>query len=361
MSGDLGVLLDLPERSTPAYQAGRVPRLTTLLRQAARATYEAAAHADLLLVNGSAPFGYDVAEARGLPSAGVYCQPMTPTGDFPPIVLHSARSWGRRGNRMLGSLGVRAMVPFHLATAELRRDLGLPRRSVRRTRARQAAEGWPILHGHSPAVLPRPADWRRGLDVVGYWWPSATAWEPPAELASFLAGGPPPVLVGFGSMAGGHGARLAPLVVAALRRAGLRGVLQAGRAELGSDTPDGLGPDMLALGDVPHEWLFPRVAAVVHHAGSGTTGATLRAGVPSVPVPVFADQPLWSRRLVELGCAPEVIPFRKLDAGRLAGTVRTAVRDPRHRAAARSLRRAVTADDGGAAVVELVDRIAARS
>ncbi|SFO32568.1 UDP:flavonoid glycosyltransferase YjiC, YdhE family [Pseudonocardia ammonioxydans] len=361
LPGDLGVLLDLPERSTPAYQAGRVPRLTTLLREAARATYDAAAHADLLLTNGSAPFGYDVAEARGIPGAGVYCQPMTPTGDFPPIVLHSARSWGRPGNRLLGSLGVRSMIPFHRATAELRRDLGLPRRSVRRTQARQAAERWPILHGYSPAVLPRPADWRPGLDVVGYWWPPATTWEPPAELTSFLAGGPPPVFVGFGSMAGGHGARLAPLVVAALRRAGMRGVLQAGRAGLGVNTPDGFGPDVLAVDDVPHEWLFPQVAAVVHHAGAGTTGATLRAGVPSVPAPVFADQPLWSRRLVELGCAPEVIPFRRLDAGRLAEAVRAAVREPRHRAAAQVLQRVVTADDGAGAVVELVERLAARS
>src|SRR5690606_11742045 len=77
MPGDLGVLLDLPERSTPAYQAGRVPRLTELLYGAARATLEAAADADLLLVNGSAPFGYDIAEALGIPSAGLFSQPMT--------------------------------------------------------------------------------------------------------------------------------------------------------------------------------------------------------------------------------------------------------------------------------------------
>ncbi|MBP2366413.1 glycosyltransferase [Pseudonocardia parietis] len=359
MPGDLGVLLDLPQRSTPAYQAGRIPRLTTLLHRAGHATYDAAEHADLVLVNGSAPFGYDVAEARGLPSAGLYCQPMTPTAAFPPIVLHSARSWGRRGNRLLGSLGVRAMIPFHRATAELRRELGLPRRPVRDTLARQASERWPILHGHSPAVLPRPADWRPGLDVVGYWWPPETPWEPPAGLAAFLADGPPPVFVGFGSMAGGHGRRLAPLVVAALRYAGVRGVLQAGRAELGVDAPDGLGPDMLAVGAVPHEWLFPRTAAVVHHGGAGTTGATLRGGVPSVPVPVFADQPLWSRRLVELGCAPEVIPFRGLEVSRLAGAVRAAVREPRYRAAAQRMSRAVTGDDGAGAVVELVERFAA--
>src|SRR5690606_34299463 len=200
-------------------------------------------------------------------------------------------------------VGLRSMIPFHRATARLRRDLGLPRRSAGATAARQAREGWPILHGYSPAVLPRPADWRPGLEVVGYWWPAPVPWEPPGRLVDFLAAGPPPVLVGFGSMAGGHGAQLLPLVLAALRAAGVRGILQAGRAGLGADGPD-LGPDVIAIGDAPHEWLLPRVAAVVHHAGAGTTGSTLRAGVPSVPTPVFADQPLWSKRLVELGCAP---------------------------------------------------------
>jgi UDP:flavonoid glycosyltransferase YjiC (YdhE family) len=357
MPGDLGVLLDLPERSTPAYQAGRVPRLTELLHRAAHATLEAAADADLLLMNGSAPFGYDIAEALGIPSAGLYNQPMTPTSAFPPIVLHSARSWGARGNRLLGELGLRSMIPFHRAGDRLRRELGLPPRSVGATAARQAREGWPILHGYSPAVLPRPDDWRPGLEVVGYWWPEPVAWEPPAELTEFLAAGPPPVLVGFGSMAGGHGARLLPLVVAALRAAGARGILQAGRAGLGADA-SGFGPDVLAIGDAPHEWLLPRVAAVVHHAGAGTTGATLRAGVPSVPTPVFADQPLWSKRLVELGCASEVIPFRKLGEERLTAALR-AVLEPRHREAAQAMARRLADEDGTRAVVELVDRISA--
>jgi UDP:flavonoid glycosyltransferase YjiC (YdhE family) len=202
-------------------------------------------------------------------------------------------------------------------------------------------------------VLRRPPDWRPGLDVVGYWWPAERAWEPPAELTDFLDAGPPPVFVSFGSMAGGHGARLAPIVTAALRDAGVRGIVQAGRAELRIDAPD-----VLAVGEVPHEWLFPRVAAVVHHAGAGTTAATLRAGVPSVPAPVFADQPLWSRRLVERGCAPAVLPFRRMDAPRLAAAVRAAVGDPRYRDAAEVVSAAVRADDGTAAVVALVQRFA---
>ena len=326
-----------------------------MLSQAAHGSLAAAADADLLLVNGSAPFGYDIAEALHLPSAGLYCQPMTPTGDFPPIVLHSARSWGRRGNRLLGEVGVRSLIPFHRATAELRRELGLPPRSAGATALAQARERWPILHGYSAEVLGRPADWRAGLDVVGYWWPRSAPWEPPADLAEFLAAGDPPVFVGFGSMAGGRGDALAPVVADALRRAGVRGIVQAGRAGLHAH-----GADVLEIGDAPHEWLFGRVASVVHHAGAGTTGATLRAGVPSVPCPVFADQPVGSQRLVDLNCAPRAIPFRRIDADRLGTALGDAVHRPGYREAAHRMSQVVRGDDGERAVVELVERIAAR-
>jgi sterol 3beta-glucosyltransferase len=352
LPGDLGVLLDLPESSSPRYMARRVGALTELLGQAGQAVVAAAERADMILVNGSSSFAYEVAEGLGLPVMGVYCQPMAPTGDFPPIVLHSARSWGRWGNRAFGALAIRTLVPYNRVAARLRVQLGLPRRSAAATLAAQDAARMPILHGFSPAVLPRPADWRPGLDVVGYWWPAADArWTPPAELTEFLSAGPPPVFVSFGSMAGGHAQRLVGLVRDALREAGMRGVLQRGWAGLDAGPSDS---DVLTIGPAPHEWLFPRMAAVVHHAGAGTTAATLRAGVPSVPVPVFADQPLWSRRLVALGAAPAALPFRGLTAARLADAIRAAVRHPRHAAAAKALAATVAAEDGAGAVVRAV-------
>lgn len=104
---------------------------------------------------------------------------------------------------------------------------------------------------------------------------------------------------GFGSMAAGHGERLSGIAVRALRAAGLRGILQSGSAGLAAEGDD----DVLTVGDVPHALLFPRTAAVVHHAGAGTAAAGLRAGVPAVPVPVTADQPFWALRLAALGAA----------------------------------------------------------
>ena len=346
LPGDLGVLLDLPEGASPRFLARRVAALTELLVQAGDAALVAARDADVVLWNGSAPFGRDIAEGLGRPGLGLYSQPMAPTRDFPPIVLHSARSLGGWGNRLVGELAMRTLVPYQRVSRRLRTELGLPRRST--------APPPRILHGFSPAVLPRPSDWPTGHDVVGYWWPvTDPAWTPPQQLTDFLAAGDPPVLVGFGSMAGGHGARLGALARDALRAAGVRGLVQSGWAGLDAGASD----DVLTIGDVPHEWLLPRVAAVVHHAGAGTTAATLRAGVPSVPAPVFADQPLWSQRLVELGCAPVVLPLRRLAAAPLAAAIRAATSGG-YRAAAARIAATVATEDGVTAVSTAVAGLA---
>src|SRR5439155_1365249 len=128
-------------------------------------------------------------------------------------------------------------------------------------------DDWPICHGFSPAVVPRPADWPANVHVTGYWWPARSAgWQPPEPLVDFLRAGPPPVFVGFGSMTPTH-ERLQDVVAVAVKRAGVRAVVQSGWAELGP-----VGDNILLVGDLPHDWLFPRTAAVVHHAGAGTTG-----------------------------------------------------------------------------------------
>lgn len=113
------------------------------------------------------------------------------------------------------------------AVAKLRRRLQLPPLSPSEMRRRQEQEQWPVLHGFSTVLVPRPRDWRPGLDVVGNWWPHHDVAERlPTELEDFLRAGPPPVLIGFGSMASGDGERLSEIAVRALRRAGLRGILR---------------------------------------------------------------------------------------------------------------------------------------
>jgi UDP:flavonoid glycosyltransferase YjiC (YdhE family) len=310
--------------------------------------------ADLLLLSATtAPLGWQLAEATGLPSLGVYLQPTSPTAEFPPVVTGS-RSLGAVLNRAAGRFAVRMTDRlYEQAVARLRHRLGMPAVPVARTRRRQEEAEWPVLHGFSSALVPRPRDWRPGLDVVGNWWPHHDVTAPlPSRLEDFLAGGPPPVLVGFGSMAAGDGERLSDIAVRALRRAGLRGILQAGSAALAAD-----GDDVLTIGDVPHALLFPRLAAVVHHAGAGTSAAALRAAVPAVTVPVTADQPFWAKRLAAIGAATEAIPYRALTAERLAHALGQAVTGQAHRRAAARAARHLAAENGAERTRAVVQRL----
>ena len=237
-------------------------------------------------------------------------------------------------------------MTFASPVRHLRREvLGLPRRPTAPPRA-----DLPVLYGYSPVVLPKPPGWGPSRRVTGYW-PLLVGpdWSPPPELSAFLAAGPPPVCIGFGSMVVEDRAATTALVLEAVRRAGVRAVLLAGWGGLGTAEHAG-SDDVLVLDEAPHDWLYPRCAAVVHHGGAGTTGAALRAGVPAVVVPFGVDQPMWASRVVALGTGPQPIPRRRLTADRLTHALR-AVADGRFAERAATVGALISAEDGiGAAV-----------
>ncbi|MBH1933481.1 glycosyltransferase family 1 protein [Streptomyces sp. AV19] len=306
----------------------------------------------LLLSTTTAPLGWHLTEATGVPSMGAYLVPTEPTGAFPPVI-GGTRSLGHFGNRALGRLSLRiADRIFAEAVRDLRTDLGLPPAAPGTIRRRRQATNWPILHGFSEVLVPRPSDWRETLTITGNWWPHTANAPLPPEVEDFLASGPPPVLIGFGSMPADDAEHLSTLAVTALRRAGVRGILQTGRAGLTASDDD-----VLTIDDLPHSALFPRLAAVVHHAGAGTTAATLRAGVPSVPVPFTADQPFWATRLTALGTAPRPIPFAALTAERLSDALRHVLNEPSYANAAQTAARRMASEDGAGQVVKAIDAV----
>ncbi|OIJ68870.1 glycosyltransferase [Streptomyces mangrovisoli] len=340
-----------------ASSVGKAARLARMARalvgRIAGDLVAAARSADVLLLSGSlAPLGHTVAEGLSLPSLGVCLQPLSPTREFAPAVL-SAGSWGGFGNRVAGhgvALGMEQV--FTAVVPDVRARLGLPpaRTGVVRRAREHAAR--PVLHGFSPRVVPRPHDWPAGHGVAGYWWPYDGDAQLPPTISEFIDAGDPPVFVGLGSATVPDAERLSARVTAALRRAGLRGVIQRGWGGLAAD-----GDDMLTIGEVPHSALFPRMAAVVHHAGAGTTAAGLRAGVPAVPVPVQFDEGFWAARLTALGVAPAAVPLRGLTVDALAGALVRAAREPGFSARARALGTRVRAEDGVAPVLEALDRL----
>ena len=294
-----------------------------------------------------------VAEGFGIPSVGGYLVPSVPTAEFPLPGWPGPGDLGPAGNLAAGrELLGRAGALSAGILPRLRARLGLAATTTEPPDGNPPA-GWPILHGFSPTVVPRPADWPAEVQVSGYWWPARPGeWQPPGEVVDFLQAGPPPVFIGFGSMAPSEGEALTELVATAVDRAGVRAVVQAGWAGLAP-----IGGDVLVVGDLPHDWLFLQMSAVVHHAGAGTTGAALRAGVPAVAVPVLLDQPFWAMRLHHLGVAPPPLPQRDLTADALADAIRACIDDQTYRGRAIELARDIHTEDGAAAVLTLIDRL----
>jgi UDP:flavonoid glycosyltransferase YjiC (YdhE family) len=180
---------------------------------------------------------------------------------------------------------------------------------------------------------------------------------PPAPLVEFLDSGPPPVYVGFGSMSSRNPAETADLVLEAVARTQQRAIIHAGWGGLQrADLP---GSVMMVDG-VPFSWLFPRVAAVVHHGGAGTTGLALHAGVPAIVVPFTVDQPFWGSRVAALGVGPTPIPRKRLTQERLADALRSTVADEAMRARAVALGVQIRAEDGVAAAVDIFGRFASK-
>lgn len=353
LPGDLGRII---KRTAPAAKAAARDVLSSwrdlneYMDQAASGTLAAAeSGADVVMANSVAPYAYDVADALGIPAIGAHLQPVEPSRAYPPVLLGSARNLGQLGNKLIGERVAGGPAPYDAPSARIRRDLGLPRLSRQAAERRRRRQKATILHGISPTVLPRPADWHPGLVAAGYWWPPAQPlWQPDAELADFLAAGPPPVFVGFGS-----GAALdVDLVLSATHKAGVRAVIQSGNVAT---------DDAVSVGEVPHERLFPRMAAVVHHAGSGTTAAGFRAGVPAVCVPVFTDQPLWAARVAALGAGPRPVPFKQLTAERLAAAIKAAVSTPSYSDRAKVLAVRIADEDGTAPVLRTLAQLGSSS
>lgn len=221
------------------------------------------------------------------------------------------------------------------------RYLGLPKQTWKKHR--EILNKTPSLLLVSPQVVPRPSDWQPQHHITGYLFDEDTEWKPPPNLLHFLATGEKPIYIGFGSMRDRKPEATTRLVLEAVKLTGHRAVLLSGWAGIGvDDMPD----DVFLLDYAPHTWLFPQMAAVVHHGGAGTTAAGLWAGVPSVIVPIIADQPFWGRRIYELGAGTTPIPHNKLTVENLAEAIGSATKNSLIRQRASELGEKIASENG---------------
>jgi sterol 3beta-glucosyltransferase len=191
------------------------------------------------------------------------------------------------------------------------------------------------------------------VHLCGQWLARSAAWEPALNLADFLAAGEAPIYIGFGSMTGFDSARLLHALIEAM--AGRRALFYPGWS--GVD-PKALPDNFFAIGDTPHDWLFPRTAAVIHHGGSGTSHSAARAGVPSIVTPFAGDQFFWAERLRLAGVAPGAVDGRRPKPEAFASALDYAA-SAQVRKRARVLGEMMRAENGVVNAVAALERIVA--
>jgi len=314
---------------------------------------------DLIIAGGvGLSAGISVAEKLHLPLLQAFVFPVTPTRAFPSILLpQTLPNLGGAFNLLSSHLILQLMwlVSRPMLNQTRKKILDLPPYSFAEPSQASRSKGFPMLFGFSPSVIPKPTDWRTDDHVTGYWFLDPTdGWTPPPDLLDFLQVGPAPVYIGFGSMGSRKPGETTDLVLQALSKTGQRAILLSGWGGLQkTDLP----ASVCMIDSIPHAWLFPRVAAVVHHGGAGTTGAGLRAGVPSIVIPFTTEQEFWGQRIHKLGVGPAPIPRRKLTIDRLAQAIQEAVTNTAMRQRAVELGAKIQAEDGIANAVAIIQRM----
>jgi UDP:flavonoid glycosyltransferase YjiC (YdhE family) len=317
----------------------------------AQDAWEACRGSDAIVFSSLAVWGYSIAEKIGVPSLWAPLQPMNRTREFPSFLLSlQAGPWLNSFSHVFEEQII--WQSFREIANRWRRDtLGLKPFPFIGPYGILDRQHYPIVYGYSPTVLPKPRDWDDWIHVAGYWFlDHPTGWEPPAALVDFLASGPPPIYIGFGSMSNRRPEEVTRLVIDALALAKQRGVIATGWGGLEETR---LPETIFKIDSIPHDWLFPQMSAVVHHGGGGTTAAGLRAGVPSIIVPFTVDQPFWAQRVYALGAGVKPIPRKQLTAERLAAAITQAVEDQELRTRAAALGECIRAEKGIDRAVEV--------
>jgi len=360
-TGDVGTMLNSEAAHAAMESGGKTWKaVRELLRMAepiledlSNDCWEASQGSDVIIASTLGLVGLPIAEELGIPYIPAVPYPLLhPTGAFPnPAWPFDWRiPWAFRNfyNRLTHHAAAQiGWQPYRkVLNGWAKRKLGRKPYPLLGPYGTFRKEKNLTLYGYSRYVIPRPAEWDKHIQVTGYWFlPPTPDFMPPPSLVEFINSGPRPVFVGFGSMVNRETARMSQFVLDALDKAGQRAVLASGWGKLHVEALT--DPERIYIvDDVPHSWLFPQMSAVVHHGGAGTTAAGLRAGVPSVIVPFFGDQPFWGRQVERLGVGPAPLPREELTSDALAERIEYVIDEPQVRLLAGSLGNHIRNEDG---------------
>ncbi|KAI6474496.1 Sterol 3-beta-glucosyltransferase [Pyricularia oryzae] len=365
VEGDPGELMQLCiENGTFTWQFLKVAasKFRGWLDELLSSCWQACQGSDLLIESPSAMAGIHIAEALQIPYFRAFTMPWTRTRAYPHAFVMPEHKMGGAYNYVTYVMFDNMF--WKMTAQQINRwrnvELGIPNTSLEKMQPNKV----PFLYNFSPYVVPPPLDYSDWIRVTGYWFldegtprkaaaeiedgdgseekstdqqgegknaASGSNWTPPPELADFIeqarADKKKLVYVGFGSIIVNDPVKLTQEVIDAVIKSDVRCILSKGwsdRMSTGSNATDPkpaedgekvetdqqpvekkeepkLPPEILQIKSAPHDWLFAQVDAVAHHGGSGTTGASLRAGVPTIIRPFFGDQFFFGARVEDLG------------------------------------------------------------
>lgn len=314
--------------------------------------------ADLLIYSTLAIFVVPhIAHAQKIPAIAALFQPFHPTTEFPSFSIPNIVSFGGLLNRASYMLtDALFWWPFKQTVLHWLQDQSMePAFAQGKNFYKQWLASAPVVYGFSPQVIKRPPQWPASASIAGYWFlDSPQSWQPPQALLDFLAVGPKPIYVGFGSMVSSDPKATARKIIAALRETKQRAIVASG---WGGVDAQSLPDSIFAVEAIPHDWLFPRMAAAIHHGGAGTTAAAIRAGIPSIVMPFYVDQPFWGNLVYKLKIGSAPISHNHLTTEKLVRAIQMVTTRADIRDNAARLGRQVQQEDGVARAVETIHQI----
>ncbi|OBT79468.1 hypothetical protein VF21_02015 [Pseudogymnoascus sp. 05NY08] len=317
-------------------------------------------NSDVLIESPSAMAGIHIAEALGIPYFRAFTMPWTRTRAYPHAFAVPEHKMGGAYNYI--TYVMFENVFWKAIAGQINRwrkkELSLPRTSLEKMQPNKV----PFLYNFSPSVVVPPLDYSDWIRVTGYWFlDEGTDYKPPKEISDFIAkaraDGKKLVYIGFGSIVVSDSAALTKTVVNSVLKADVRCILSKGWSDrldkIGATEPEVLPEEILQIKSAPHDWLFKQVDAVTHHGGSGTTGASLRAGKPTIIKPFFGDQFFYGGRVEDLGVG---IYLRKLNVSVFARALWEATHSERIIAKANLLGEQIRSENGVDTAIQCIYR-----
>ena len=335
-----------------------LPRLWRGVKDAApqmiRDLTDSCRDADVMVCSFFGSVFYSIAEKFDIPCVQVHLFPMDPTGEVPIASIRNQRmgSFFNKSSYRAGYLVIGTLEKHILGS--WRRDNGLTeRRPSLRPDYHIGAHTIPVIYAISPCLFPRPADWDDHVYMSGFFFDESPAeYRPSPELADFLSSGEKPVYIGFGSMNTGDMNRLLSISLRSIHAAGLRAVFNTGWSGKSLKSTR----TVFFTNEVPHDWLFPRVSAVIHHGGAGTTAAGLRCGKPTLVIPFAGDQAFWGHQVFSAGCGPKPVPRDSLSVRRMTRALLDLKSNSGYYESAARLRDQLAAEHGVRVAADMIEQ-----